>query len=76
MSMNTPLVVMADSDKTSEYVVDCGEGLVVPPEPGAIREAVQELLHKEVNTRDYVLGKWSETHYADALEAGLKKITC
>lgn len=76
MAMNCPLVVMTDSDKTSEYVIDCGEGLVVPPEPNAIREAIQESMHKKVNTRDYILGKWSETHYADALETGLKKITC
>jgi glycosyltransferase involved in cell wall biosynthesis len=74
MAMNIPLVVMADSDKTSEYVVDCGEGLVVQPDPNQIREAVSELIHKPVNTRGYVLGKWSETHYADALEAGLKKL--
>lgn len=76
MAMNVPLVVMSDSDKTSEYVLDAGEGLVVPPDPNAIREAIQDSLRKEVHTREYVVGKWSETHYADALEAGLKKITC
>lgn len=76
MAMNVPLVVMADSDKTSEYVLDCGEGLVVPPEPGAVRAAMLELLNTKVNTRDYVMSKWSEHSYASALEAGLKKITC
>lgn len=75
MAMNVPLVVMADSDKTSEYVMDCGEGTVVAPEPEAVREALLELRGQKVNTRDYVMGKWSENHYADALEAGLKKIT-
>jgi hypothetical protein len=74
MAMNVPLVVMSDSDKTSEYVIDCGEGLVVPPDPLAIREALQESIHKVVNTREYVLSKWSEVHYADAIEAGLKKL--
>lgn len=74
MSMNVPLVVMSDSDKTSEYVLDCGEGLVVPPEPQAIREAIEESLHKKVNTRDYIMSKFTEKHYVDALEAGLKRI--
>ncbi len=76
MAMNLPMVVMSDSDKTSEYVIDCGEGLVVPPDPAAIREAIQDAMRKDVHTREYVVGKWSENHYADALEAGLKKITC
>ncbi len=75
MAMNVPLVVMSDSDKTSEYVLDAGEGLAVEPNPQAIRLAVDELKHQRVNTRDYVMGKWSEDHYADAIEAGLKKIT-
>lgn len=74
MAMNVPLVVMSDSDKTSEYVLDAGEGLVVEPNSQAIRLAVDELRHQQVNTRDYVMSKWSETHYADALEAGLKRI--
>ena len=74
MAMNTPLIVMADSDKTSEYVLDAEQGFVVEPNPDAIRAALQESLHKQVNTRDYILSKWSEHHYADALEAGLKKI--
>lgn len=74
MAMNVPLITMADSDKTSEYLMDCEEGLVVAPEPGAIREALQESIHKKVNTRDYILSKWSEEHYANAIESGLKKI--
>lgn len=74
LAMNIPLIVMSDSDKTSEYVLDAGEGMVVQPDPQAIREALQESLHKTVNTRGYILDKWSEMHYADAIEAGLKKI--
>lgn len=74
MAMNVPLVVMTDSDKTSEYVNECGEGLVVNPDPREIRLAVNEMMGKTVNTREYIMKKWSEMHYADALEAGLKSI--
>lgn len=75
MAMNCPLVVMSDSDKTSEYVLDCEEGSVVDPRSEVVREAVEEAMQKKVNTRPYILDKWSEKCYADALEAGLKKIT-
>lgn len=74
MSMNVPLVVMKDSDKTSEYVYEAREGIVVDPEPAKIREAILSLQNTTVNTRDYILSKWSEYHYADNLEAGLKLI--
>jgi glycosyltransferase involved in cell wall biosynthesis len=74
MAMNIPLVVMSDSDKTSEYVNECGQGIVANPEPSEIRQAVIEMMGMEVSTRDYVLSKWSEHNYADAIEAGLKKI--
>lgn len=74
MAMNVPLVVMSDSDKTSEYVREAGQGLVVDPEPKKIRAAVEQMMTTTVNTRDYILSKWSETHYADALEAGLQQI--
>lgn len=74
MSMNIPLVVTSDSDKTSEYVRECGYGLVVDPDPKKLRQAVEEMMNTEVDTRPYVLEKWSEIKYADALEAGLQKI--
>ncbi len=74
MAMNLPIIVMSDSDKTSEYVIESGEGLVVDPNPNAIHAAIEELLHKEVKTRDYIMSKWTEQHYVDALESGLMKI--
>lgn len=74
MAMEIPLIVMSDSDKTSEYVLDCGEGFVVPPDPVAIKEAVQEAMYMTVKTRPYILENWSEYRYAENLEKGLKKI--
>lgn len=74
MAMNVPLVVMTDSDKCSEYVNDAGIGMSVVPEPGEIRKAALEMARQKVDSRSYVLSKWSEKHYADAIEEGLKKI--
>lgn len=74
MAMNVPLVVMSDSDKTSEYVIEAGEGFVVDPDPEKIREAIHTALNTKVSTREYVMDKWSEYVYADNLEAGLRKL--
>lgn len=74
MAMNVPLVVMSDSDKTSEYVNDCGIGESVLPVPEEIRAATYRALDQRPNTREYVMRKWSETCYADALEEGLVSI--
>ena len=74
MAMNVPVIAMKDSDKTSEYVYEAGEGLVVDPDPIQIRVAIEQLKNTKVNTREYILGKWSEHHYADSLEQGLLSI--
>lgn len=89
MSMNIPVIVMSDSDKCSEYVRDAESmgmwaGTVANPNEQNIRTALQNVLEPPRshpmdrgptwNGRDYVLSKWSEHHYADALEEGLKKI--
>ena len=74
MAMNVPLVVMSDSDKCREYVEECGIGQVADPVPALIREAYEMVVGTKVDTRAYILSKWSEHHYADALEAGLKTL--
>lgn len=72
MAMNLPLVV-TDSDKF-DYLTD--ESFRVEPEAEAIRGAVKALLDgdRTVNTRDYVLEKWSHRTYADKLEEELSKL--
>lgn len=78
MACGVPVIVMADSPKNREFVEDGGAGLVVPPEPNAIRDAVRTI--KEWSPLDrsrghaYVLSKWSEQHYATALLEGIKSI--
>lgn len=75
MAMDVPLVVCSDSDKTSEYLLDAGIGSVVDPTPEAMREAIDRSLANPKNEgRSYVMSKWTEHHYADILERGLKAI--
>lgn len=74
MAMNIPVICCSDSNKTSEYVRECGQGAVVEPKAEAIRLAIEEWKDKKVNTRDYIMEKWSEYVYADNLEAGLLKL--
>jgi glycosyltransferase involved in cell wall biosynthesis len=77
MAMNIPVVVTADSDKTSEYLRDAGLGeYVVPPDKQSIREAVEKILGGAdyPETRPYIMEKWSEYCYADNIEKGLKTL--
>jgi len=71
MAMNVPVIVMQDSDKCSEYVLDAGLGFVSNPDPIAIRVWLEDLDKRVSDTRSYIRSKWSEYHYADALEKGL-----
>jgi len=72
MAMNIPVIVCSDSDKTTEYVRE-GGGFVVPPEPEAIKNMIPIAGNGTINTRDYILNKWSEYHYAEELEKWLSK---
>lgn len=74
MACNIPMVVMSDSDKTSEYVRDCGVGAVVEPDVNAIRKAVDEWKDQKVNTRDWVIENYSEYKYAQQLKEGIESI--
>lgn len=81
MSMNIPVVVTEDC-KGYEYVHDAANfshvGWDVPPEPQRIRGTVDDIIKFQETAvfykchgRDYILSKWTETHYADALENGM-----
>lgn len=74
MACNTPIIVMNDSEKTSEYVLACGTGAVVEPNPDHIRRAVDEWKDKTVNTRDWVLENYSEWVYAKQMKEGIESI--
>lgn len=74
MACNIPVIVAEDSDKTTEYVREAGEGAIVEPAPVKIREAIWELRGKQMNTREYVLENYSAEIYARKLKEGILSI--
>lgn len=77
MAMNIPLVVSNASEKTSEYLLDGGFDFhVTDNDAESIRKRIDDILAGDgVDTRDYILSKWTSKHYADALEEHLIRIT-
>ena len=73
MAMNIPVIVMSDSDKTTEYALE-GGGYICDPEPAKIREKIEKVMNEPVKTRDYILSKWSHIIYADNLEEKLLEL--
>ena len=71
MACNIPVIVMQDSDKTTEYVRDCGTGDIINADPDSIRKAVERWKDKEVNTRDWVIENYSAEIYAQKLKEGI-----
>lgn len=78
MACGIPVIVMSDSPKNCEYVEESLGGMVVPPEPQAIRDAIEEigrwLPEDKTDGVDYIQSKWTERHYAKALLEGIKGI--
>lgn len=74
MACNVPPIVMADSPKNREYVEESGFGVVVDPNPGAIREGIEIAKQQVMTGRDYINSKWTAKHYADSLIKGLSEI--
>lgn len=74
MACNIPMVVMSDSNKTSEYVRDCGVGAIVEPDANKIRAAVEEWKDRKINTRDWVVKNYSEFVYANQMKEGIESI--
>ena len=70
MAMNLPVIITV-SDK-----FDFADGLVDVSEPSiqTLREIIEQNLHKQRQTRDYIITNWSEYTYADSLEKGLNEI--
>ena len=79
MAMDVPVIVMDDSPKTSEYVLDAISkgykvGAVVPPDPLGIKRAIYEWEDEKANGRQYILDTWSEKNYAEQINLGLNKL--
>lgn len=73
MVCNIPVVVMSDSPKNIEYVLESGAGVVCEPTPEAIREAV-EVAKTKKGGYEYVQSKWTERHYADNILKAIKTV--
>lgn len=71
MACGIPVVVMNDSPKNIEYVVESGAGVICEPNYANIRKAVEDVKgwSDEEKTRGvaYVQSKWTSKHYADNL---------
>lgn len=74
MACNIPVIVMADSTMTTEYVRECGQGEIVEPNVPDIQKAVERMKDTKVTTRDWILENYSEFKYADAIKAGIESI--
>lgn len=74
LACNVPCIVMEDSTMTSEYIRECGEGSIVPPNVPDIQKAVMEWKDRKVNTREWILKNYSEYVYADKVKAGIESI--
>lgn len=73
MACDVPPVVMSDSPKNCEYVLESGFGVISEPTPEAIREATKKTNGMK-GGREYIMSKWSEKHYADAIMSAINEI--
>lgn len=77
MAVGIPPVVMADSDKTTEYVEESGFGKIVLPDPQEIRDAVNELIANPPDPQkgiDYIKSKYTAEIYAQKVKEGILSI--
>lgn len=73
MACGVPVVVMSDSPKNIEYVLESGAGVVCEPTPEAIREAVEQA-KTLTGGYEYVQSKWTERHYADNIMKAINQV--
>ena len=76
MACNIPVIVMSDSDKTTEFVREVGIGGIVEPDANKIREEVVAWVGVggSVNTRDFIMENYSAEIYATKLKEGIESI--
>lgn len=74
MACNIPVIAMNDSDKTTEYIRDCGVGEIINPDSESIRKAIEKWKEKRVDSRDWILENYSAEIYAQKLKEGILSI--
>lgn len=73
MACNIPPIVMSDSPKNMEYVLESGFGAIADPTPESIHEAIKKTKGM-TGGRKYILSKWTEQHYANAIMSAINEI--
>lgn len=77
MAAGIPVVVMEDSPKNREFVEESGFGIIVNPNPQAVKDGVETLKRLQLDPNkgiEYVKSKFTEQHYADAIMSGIESI--
>lgn len=75
MACNIPVIVMEDSEKCSEYVLESGAGMVVKPNIEDIYFAIEAMKQNPLTQgREYIKSKYTERHYANIIVEGLKSL--
>lgn len=78
MACGIPVIVMKDSPKNCEYIINSGGGAISDPEPERIREKFNEVVanydNMSLNAIDYVKNNWTSVHYAAALKEEIDKL--
>ena len=73
MACGVPVVVMSDSPKNCEYVLESGAGIISEPNAEAIKTAIEQAKDK-TGGYEYVQSKWTERHYAENILKAINKI--
>lgn len=74
LSCNVPVIVCSDNKRSSEFIEESGEGLVVDPDIDEIKEAITKIKEFKCNGRKYIEANWTAKHYAKALDNGIKAV--
>jgi glycosyltransferase involved in cell wall biosynthesis len=77
MACGVPVIAMSDSPKNCEFVQESGFGMIVDPNPSAIRSAVEHLKSNPLDPKigvKYVKSKWTGKKYAEALLAKINTL--
>ena len=74
MACNIPIIVSSNSEKNSEYLLEANAGMVVERDSNKLRAAVEEMMDKEVNTRDFIMENYSEWVYASQIKEAVESI--